>query len=141
MHRAAQLTRRVVPLCTWNNAGATFAFSSSSRLATAQPNPKLNLDPSLQTLLQDVDMALHSRSKRQKKPPLELEIIPSQYGEAEAIPEDYDQEGHEDLPRKSPAALFGSQRIGAVVLPLELQDTIQCLIYGEWNNKTCCRWF
>lgn len=30
--------------------------------------------------------------------------------------------------RKSPAALFGSQRVGAVVLPSELQKTIACLI-------------
>lgn len=130
MHRVAQLTRRVPPLFAKNNPCAVLLFNSFSNSATAQPNPRLNLDPNLQTLLQDVDMALHSYAKKRKQPLHELEVIPSESGEALAIPEDYDQKS-DDLPRKSPAALFGSQRLGAVVLPLELQDAIQRLISGK----------
>lgn len=130
MRTAAQLTRRVVPFCTRYKAGNAAAFGSLSRLAAAQPNPRLNnLD--LETLLQDVDIALHNHSRTHRKTPQELEVIPLQSGEAEIIPDSYDREFHENLPRKSPAALFGSQQLGAVVLPLELQDTIQRLISGE----------
>lgn len=33
--------------------------------------------------------------------------------------------------RKSPAALFGSQRFGAIMIPFELQETITKLIAGK----------
>ncbi|KAH9178851.1 Rsm22-domain-containing protein [Lactarius sanguifluus] len=39
-----------------------------------------------------------------------------------------DDEPHTPIERKSPAALFGSQRLGAVVVPQELQQTISGLI-------------
>jgi hypothetical protein len=96
-----------------------------------QPNPRLDLDPSLQTLLQDVDIALQSHPKKERKSVHELEIISLQNVEAVTQHEQYGLETDENLPRKSPAALFGSQRTGSVVLPLELQDQIQCLISGE----------
>ncbi len=137
MHRVAQLTRRVLPLYTRNNACTSLALNWFSSSAKAQPNPRLDLDPGLQTLLQDVDMALHSHTKKRKPLLHELEIIPSEREEALVIPEDYDQKAG-DLPRKSPAALFGSQQIGAVVLPLELQDTIQRLISGMSIIRTPC---
>ncbi|CCM03775.1 uncharacterized protein FIBRA_05922 [Fibroporia radiculosa] len=69
----------------------------------------------------------HARTHR------ELEVYPSdsstQDGDIE--PEELEeQEEHFDdrEGRKSPAALFGSQRIGAVVLPFELQTAITRLI-------------
>lgn len=37
----------------------------------------------------------------------------------------------ETLGRKSPAALFGSQKIGQVVIPLQLQEAITTIIEGE----------
>lgn len=130
MHRVAQLTRRVPPLFVGNKACTILSSNSYSTSAPAQPNPRLDLDPTLQTLLQDVDLSLHSYAKKHKQPLHELEVVPSEAGEALATPEDYDRKS-DDLPRKSPAALFGSQRFGAVVLPLELQDAIQRLISGK----------
>jgi hypothetical protein len=97
-----------------------------------EPKPSLNLDPSLQTLLQDVDMALHSYTKTERKTPNELEVL-SQEGGAETSSENFDQDTSVNLPRKSPAAQFGSQGVGSVVLPLELQDTIHRLISGAWS--------
>lgn len=110
---------------------ASAAFSTSTRLPIAQPNPRLNFDdPSLEALLQDVDITMHARSRREKTPMHELEILSSRNVEAEALHEDYDQVTHGNLPRKSPAALFGSQLMGSVVLPLQMQGQIQHLISG-----------
>ncbi|KAH9949373.1 mitochondrial small ribosomal subunit Rsm22-domain-containing protein [Amylocystis lapponica] len=98
------------------------AFSSTSIVSSHQPNAPLDLDPSFQVLLKDVDISMlrqksrhptaenpHARALR------ELEVFPS-------------DAASEEEARKSPAALFGSQRIGAVVLPFELQQTITRLI-------------
>ncbi|KAJ3571566.1 hypothetical protein NP233_g3678 [Leucocoprinus birnbaumii] len=132
MHKAAQVGKQILPLyarCNGRLPATVAAFSSSTRLASPQPNPRINLDPSLQTLLQDVDMALHNHARKDKKHIHHLEVISSTESGTEEIDfETDDNETHDSAPRKSPAALFGSQRIGAVTLPLELQQTIQHLI-------------
>ncbi|EKM61456.1 uncharacterized protein PHACADRAFT_248077 [Phanerochaete carnosa HHB-10118-sp] len=67
------------------------------------------------------------------KTPRELEVYPNDPADVDdyMTSEELDfQEADADdkSTRKSPAALFGSQRIGAVVLPLELQKAITQLI-------------
>ncbi|KAF5352672.1 hypothetical protein D9756_005834 [Leucocoprinus leucothites] len=132
MHRATQLGKKVLPLWARSDGciplTAIAGFSSSTRLAAAQPNPRIDLDPSLQTLLQDVDLALHNHSRKEKKRLHQLEVISTEeVAEDRSFENDaYDTE--KGVHRKSPAASFGSQRIGAVTLPLELQHTIQRLI-------------
>src|ERR1700733_15959567 len=95
---------------------------------SSYPNPPLDLDPSLQALLKDVDISL---SQNKSRPPVlrrELEALPT-----EDLPETVTSLA-EELPeyaqRKSPAAQFGSQQIGAVVLPPQLQTSINLLIFG-----------
>ncbi|KAG7099840.1 hypothetical protein E1B28_001648 [Marasmius oreades] len=105
------------------------SFSTSTPV-TRQPKPSLDLDPTLHALLRDVDISL-SRDKITESPsPRELDVLPP---ENLTVTPDTDQvEEHVDLlgslERKSPAAVFGSQRIGATVLPLELQNSINILI-------------
>lgn len=120
----------------------TAYFSSSPVSSSHQPNAPLDLDPAFQALLKDVDMSLlqkksrHiSAENRHARVHRELEVYPQDPRTLDdyAGPEDLDF--HEDGPtakeaRKSPAALFGSQRIGTVVLPFELQNTITRLIAG-----------
>jgi hypothetical protein len=120
MHRAVHFARRAV-------VGRTPAFSSLSRPGVAQPNARLDVD--LEILLRDVDTALHV-SKQQKKSPQELDAV-SALGDVELGDMDHDSEDR-GLSRKSPAAIFGSQQLGQIILPLELQDTIQRLISGEY---------
>ncbi|XP_006454221.1 hypothetical protein AGABI2DRAFT_182202 [Agaricus bisporus var. bisporus H97] len=124
MHRAAHLTRRAV-------TGRAPAFSSLSRPGPTQPNTRLDVD--LDILLRNVDTALRGAPRGQRKTPQELEVVSSHPSEAEHADVDHDGEGDE-LPRKSPAAMFGSQQLGQVVLPLELQDAIQRLI-AESNKS------
>lgn len=106
------------------------------------PNAPLHLDPSLKTLLQDTDMAILGHKPRQDaamnsrhKGIRELEVYPDDPLATDAYlsPEELDNaesvENNRDS-RKSPAALFGSQRFGTVVMPLELQGTITKLIAG-----------
>ncbi|KAL0951798.1 hypothetical protein HGRIS_008465 [Hohenbuehelia grisea] len=105
---------------------------SSSISDTKHPNPPLHLDPSLRALLQDVDISLnqHKHKHAYARPgPRELEatsvdILPGEDGALATGDDDVEEHSH----RKSPAALFGSQGIGAVILPLELQASINLII-------------
>lgn len=100
------------------------------------PNAPLDLDPSLQDLLKSADMTMAHKSNAhfpKEKPPnrRHMEII-----EREGTPstswveeEDFDSRGS----RKSPAAEFGSRRIGAVVLPHQLQESVTRLIESAFK--------
>jgi hypothetical protein len=105
-------------------------FTSTSTISSNQPNAPLDLDPSLRALLKDVDMSLiHHKSRQHKHTELQvLPINPSITGETDV----YNGAPHEEryTERKSPAAHFGSQRIGTVVLPFELRKSIGILISG-----------
>jgi len=95
------------------------------------PNSPLDLDPTLQNLLRNADMTMAHRFNAhhpKEKPPshrhmerIEEEGITSTHWIEE---EDPSSRGS----RKSPAAVFGSRNIGAVVLPDQLQDSVTRLI-------------
>ncbi|KAI0081133.1 Rsm22-domain-containing protein [Panus rudis PR-1116 ss-1] len=117
------------------------SFSSSPGASSShQPNAPIELDPSFRALLSDVDLSLLKHLARHNPSavpsdapaPRELEVFPNE--EAPEVnyltPKELDslEEPEDKTHRKSPAALFGSQRIGAVVLPLELQNTINRII-------------
>lgn len=121
------------------------AFASTTSVHVApQPRPSLPLDPSLKSLLHDIDISLMAKHKGAEVPTSasarELEALENDVGEIEY----YDMD-HEDHPteeparrredRKSPAARFGSDGIGAVVLPQELQRTVTALIESMFF---CC---
>ncbi|RPD65034.1 Rsm22-domain-containing protein [Lentinus tigrinus ALCF2SS1-6] len=106
--------------------------SSNSASSSHHPNAPLELDPAFQALLRDIDISLRNKTQEHtssSRGPRELEVFPHD-PESEA---DYlssaELDARDDLlnqkeGRKSPAAAFGSQRIGAVVLPFELQSSI-----------------
>ncbi|KAK2461490.1 hypothetical protein APHAL10511_005953 [Amanita phalloides] len=106
-------------------------FSSTALAAGRHPNPPLHLDPSLEALLKDVDMSLlnHKNSSTHR----ELQVYPGELAErtdsniVEPVEEDV------GLGRKSPAAEFGSQKIGAVILPSQLTKSI-CQLIQESNK-------
>lgn len=120
----------------------THGFKSSSIITSAQPNPPLNLDPSMRAMLNDVDMALSHHKPRPTYPPRELEVFPmEQVSQAEILVHEPEEDLEEEYwGRKSPAAHFGSQQIGAVVLPFQLQTAINTVISGvcvfgtTWSN-------
>ena len=125
--------------------------SQNNVLEPQLPN-SVELDPSWQALMKDVDMSLLKHKARMDPEELsayhakkirEAEVFPvesSLEGHLRAleIPSDDDLDAQEYLDvhrdskeRKSPAALFGGRRIGAVVLPYELQHAIRNVIVGE----------
>lgn len=115
-------------------------FSTSAVTASAQPNAALDLDPTLKALLQDIDISLTSHKHvMAKRPPRELEPVAIEYPEeakdAENFVEDHSERSEH---RKSPAARFGSQKIGAVVMPTELQKSITALIDGLSGEISLC---
>ena len=99
--------------------------------AHATPNPPIDLDPSLRALLKDVDMSLtkHKAAVQRQDVHRELEVISSSVTvESDCdIPIEHDLED-DWRDRKSPAARFGTNHIGAVVLPSGLQKSINSLI-------------
>ena len=107
-----------------------------------QPNAPVELDPSYDALLKDADMSILRHKTWQVTtdtprphaiPPRELEVVSIDPLDDYLSSEELDtQEGvrHGRESQKSPAALFGSQHIGAVVLPFELQQSIARLISG-----------
>jgi hypothetical protein len=115
------------------------AFNSSAPNSSLRP--PLNLDPSLQTLLKDVDISL-KHAKVENPPPTvmrELEVLHDVLAVQNEIamndwapldPSEIKVESEQSEKPRSPAALFGSQRIGMVILPLELQSAINHLIAG-----------
>jgi hypothetical protein len=107
-------------------------FSTFSRFSSHQPNAPLDLDKSFRAILRDVDNSISEQKLKRHHPPLdihELSVHPTDSQQTELA----HQYGKEDprAERKSPAAHFGSQRLGAVVLPPDLQQSISALISGE----------
>lgn len=114
------------------------AFNSSAPINILRP--PLNLDPSLEALLKEEDITL--LSKVESPPPKamrELEVIDGALSKHPVLsmddwaPMDISEPRRElerFAERKSPATMFGSQRIGMVVLPSELHSAIDQLITG-----------
>ncbi|KDR85631.1 hypothetical protein GALMADRAFT_84637 [Galerina marginata CBS 339.88] len=150
MLRACLLSRVAGPRPPLIKFHLTFAaFSSSISKSSAIPKPALHLDPSYETLLNDVDISLRNSKINPLSVHRELEIVsgaPFSVSPELSIeewsplePVDLEVDGHyEDREhRKSPAALFGSNQISVVVLPLELQTAINMLIAN--GQKTTLR--
>ncbi len=97
--------------------------------ASAAPKPRIALDPSFTILMKDIDASLaKNHDSMHSKTLEELQVVQ----DFASLPLD---EGHDPMAiyeeeRKSPAAIYGSEAIGAVVLPHELQDAITVLING-----------
>lgn len=129
--------------CAWSLRVMRPSLSQSARftstpLVCSQPNGPLDLDPSLQALLKDVDISLMRAKSGASlventsplKPVRELEVFSVPEDEENSLEDDLSAEDgvhHWDI-KKSPAAHFGSRRIGQVVIPLELQNSIDRLI-------------
>ncbi len=115
-------------------------WASTSATPSHQPNAPLDLDPAFQALLRDVEMSLTNKVKYEaSNVPRELEVYPHDPDAAEdyLTPAELDAQdesiGGQER-RKSPAAFFGSQRTGAVVLPFEMQSTIGRMVAGEYRT-------
>ena len=118
-------------------------FSSTPKRYSLQ-NPPLNLDPGLQALLRDVDISLKNSKKCLPKPK-ELEIVTGvdssllhglSLTEWSSMEVDADLGDVERESRKSPAAIFGSNQIGSVILPQELQSAVEAIISGNSISLT-----
>lgn len=123
------------PIAQFLHSSAIFrplpsALRSVRRWASSstQPNgqnpdvhPQIELDPSFAAVMGDISASLRESDKHHAYTPHELEVLDHLAIAQEEAP-------LEDTERKSPAAVFGSQAIGAVILPHELSDSITKLI-------------
>ncbi|KAF9531847.1 mitochondrial small ribosomal subunit Rsm22-domain-containing protein [Crepidotus variabilis] len=116
-------------------SAALFSTSSAQHVA---PKPRLDVDPQLDVFLQDIDLSTKDLRKRSSHTYKELQIVPEDSVET-AYSLDLQEwsplQIHDEPvafmkrePSKSPAAIFGSNQIGAVVLPQELMNAIGSLI-------------
>ncbi|CAK5280377.1 unnamed protein product [Mycena citricolor] len=117
-------------------ASASSSFSSSSKCASQLKN-RVDLDPSLAQLMRDVDMSLGQKKRartaaapttRELEEVENIELLDAVTGPPADLLDFEPFEDDAKLARKSPAAAFGSENIGMVVLPLELTNTINALI-------------
>jgi hypothetical protein len=109
-------------------------FSRFSSFSSHQPNAPLDLDKSFRASLRDIDSSISEQKLKRHHPPLdihELSAYPTDSQSQQTELARHDGEGDLRAERKSPAAHFGSQRLGAVVLPQELKQSISALISGE----------
>ena len=106
-----------------------FRCSSSS---SHQPNAPLELDKSFRAIFRDIDNSIaEQKLNRHQSLPVthELTAYPTD-PEATELAHQEDEENTR-AQRKSPAAYFGSQQLGAVVIPQELKQAISALISSE----------
>jgi hypothetical protein len=113
-------------------SGRALRFLRCSSSSSHQPNAPLDLDKSFRAILRDVDNSIaEQKLNRHHSLPdsHELTVYPTD-PEATELAHQEDEESAR-AQRKSPAAHFGSQQPGAVVIPQELKQTISALISGE----------
>jgi hypothetical protein len=116
------------------------AFNSSAPINSLRP--PLDLDESMQALLKEGDISLKS-AKISPKALRELEFLDNLSIEQQqqfqhsldewksmVFSETEITESESTGERKSPAASFGSKRIGMVIIPLELNSAIKQLVAG-----------
>ena len=120
-------------------------YASNSAVSSHHPNAPLELDPAFQALLRDVEISLRNKLPPNTSGghgPRELEVFPQDpdttldYLTSAEL--DAQDEGFGKEHRKSPAAAFGSQRIGAVALPPELQSSIERMVAGKCFLRPPC---
>ncbi|KAI4528744.1 Rsm22-domain-containing protein [Schizophyllum commune Loenen D] len=120
-------------------AGLSTSAAASNAAATASaPNPRMHLDPTLQALLRDVDISLiNNKAKEKYAAPKkrELEVFPQDAAVVDVEPFEEEKFEDERMHRKSPAALFGSEKIGSLVLPNELQREINLVVADADKHK------
>ena len=100
------------------------------------PNAPLDLDPALQNLLKDADMTMAHKlnahySKEEPPGHRHIELIEQEGMTLTNWMEEEELSSRGS--RKSPAAEFGSRKIGAVVLPLQLQESVTRLIESAFT--------
>ncbi|KAH8835675.1 mitochondrial small ribosomal subunit Rsm22-domain-containing protein [Flagelloscypha sp. PMI_526] len=81
--------------------------------------------PSYQSLMKDIDMSVRKARHYPKPNEKVLEVISEDFPHPN---DDWDTLPDSPTGRKSPAAAFGSQQVGSVLLPLELQTAITSFI-------------
>lgn len=109
-------------------------ISTSSSSSSQGPNAPLDLDPSFQELLKDAEMSLLKFKTADgalppPSPMRELEILGSSSLDSPPLSDNDGLDVGQD--RKSARARFGTNKIGSVSLPLELQNAIQRVIDGR----------
>lgn len=116
--------------------GQAANFSSSqSHASSHQPNAPLDLDPAFKSLLKDVEISMSQKTRVNQPveplPPLrQLEEVPGEDIVDVETPAWMEEDLESRDTRKSPAAVFGSRHIGAVVIPKELETSVKRLIEG-----------
>ncbi|TFK26729.1 3-methyl-2-oxobutanoate hydroxymethyltransferase [Coprinopsis marcescibilis] len=104
-------------------------FGRSCPSLSHQPSAPIQLDPNTQSLLSDMALRQNPATTANHR---ELTAVPVEFEERDVV-----FEGTKEiipggrLDRKSPAAIFGSQQFGQVVMPMELQEAIGSIIEGS----------
>ena len=132
LRSTSSLTRHATSACLLRPARTLTSHAGPSH--STSPRPAVELDASFTDLFKAGDENLKSLKQRVHAPPstpAELHVIGD--GVIEAQPELHDAEDDPEPreERRSPAALFGSNRPGYIKMSEELTSAIQRLVDGE----------
>ncbi len=120
-------------ICARHSTGRalrTISFLRSSSFSSHQPNAPLDIDESFRTILEDIGDSGLDRKLNVPRTMHELTVYPTT--DSELVKSIHlNDEPPTSIKRKSPAALFGSQQLGAVIIPQELQQRVFALISSE----------
>ncbi len=131
-HASGIGTRLTAPQLTRGFAAS--ASSSAAQMRKSSAVPDLELDPSFDALLGDMQMRSRGRSNSPREVEEdELELVSSGFGVRRQVPTEGETEEWADRreERRSPAAIMGNKKIGMVVLPDALVQGVQDAIEGE----------
>ena len=112
--------------------GNVSAFHSSPRWQSQMPNAPLDLDPSFRELFRDADMGMAHRLNAHYPGHRRVELVKQERITSTNWIEE--EEPTSRGSRKSPAAEFGSRKIGAVVLSDQLQESVTRLIESAFTS-------
>lgn len=112
--------------------GNVSAFPSSSRWQSHMPNAPLDLDPSFRELFRDADMGMAHRLNAHYPGHRHVELVKQEGITSTSWIEE--EESSSRGSRKSPAAEFGSRKIGAVVLSDQLQESVIRMIESAFTS-------
>jgi len=122
---------RVHPRSLYSTLARANSSYAGAHALRKSPNSPLDLDPSLRELLNQSGDALSGLKHRAQIRPLnliELDVIDPVSSGTITVAEEQEEPVERREERKSPAAVFGSQRTGHISIPHELENAVTALI-------------
>ncbi|CAK9780945.1 hypothetical protein CC85DRAFT_327441 [Cutaneotrichosporon oleaginosum] len=135
--RRSLSTPRCFSTSPLQHLAASTSVLGAQRMRKSNAVPEVELDPSFDVLLGDMQMRSRGRSHSSRDVEEELELVSNGFGVRRQVQTEGEEPEWADRreERRSPAALMGTKKIGMVVLPEALTQGIQDAIEATEDKK------